>query len=328
MLTPELTAYVVFCALVAAWVYADSGLRGQAATWERVAWLVGTVVALPIFLPIYLLAARPPGRLTRCPSCSRPTLAHRAACRHCGTAIAFEPPPQIWGLGEVVGIAAVFLLAIPTVLAALNLGPLPTLAQVLTVGFVQSAIFAGLSLYVALRRYALPPAALGIRVERWPAWTAAGIAAGLLAIPLSMQAEELGITLIGLVTGRPRAEEMADQEHLGDVLTAILQGPLTPAQLALVFVLVCGVVPVAEEIFFRGFLYGALRRWGVSLAAALSALLFAAVHSQIVHFLPIFLLGIIMALLYERTGSLIPPVVVHAVNNVVATLAVLYGWKF
>jgi hypothetical protein len=323
----EFAVFFVLSATAATWVYLDYRSRTDDARWERIAWWLGTLIALPIFLPIYLLAARPPGRLTRCPSCGRPTLAHRAACRHCGTAIAFESPPVIWGLGEVVGIAAVFLLGIPTVLAALSLGPLPTLAQVVTIGLVQSVVFAGLSLYVVRSRYGLPASTLGIRLDRWPIWAAGGVAAGAVSIPLSMQAEELAITLIGLVTGRARAEEMAHQEHLGDVLTLILQGPLTTAQLVLIFALVCGVVPVAEEIFFRGFLYGTLRRWGVPLAAALSALLFAAVHSQIVHFLPIFLLGVIMALLYERTRSLVAPIMVHAVNNVVATLAVLYGWK-
>lgn len=323
----EFALFLVLSASAATWVYVDYRSRTDGPLWERIAWWLGTLIALPIFLPIYLLAARPPGRLTRCPSCGRPTLAHRAACRHCGAAIAFEPQPQMWGLGEVVGIAAVFILGIPTVLAALSLGPLPTLAQVVAVGLVQSLVFAGLSLYVVRSRYGLPVSTLGIRLDRWPVWLLGGIVVGIVSIPLSMQAEEAAIALIGLITGRTRAEEMAQQEHLGDVLTSILQGPLTTAQVAVIFALVCGVVPIAEEIFFRGFLYGTLRRWGIPLAAALSALLFAAVHSQIIHFLPIFLLGVIMAVLFERTRSLIPPVMVHAVNNVVATLAVLYGWK-
>lgn len=325
--SPEFVVFFVLSALAAAWVYLDYRSRTDGATWERIAWWLGTLVALPIFLPIYLIAARPAGRLVRCPSCRRPTLTHHAACRRCGAAIAFEPPPQMWGLGEVVGTSVVFMLGIPTIMAALGLGLSPSLAEISGVALVQSAIFIGLPLYVVRRRYGLPLSAVGLRAERWPLWAAGGLAAGALSIPVSMEAEEAAITIIGYLAGRARAEAMAEQEHLGDVLTAILQGTVSPAQLAVILVVVCGIVPIAEELFFRGFVYGTLRRWGVGAAAALSAIFFAAVHNQIVHFLPIFLLGIILALLYQRTGSLLPPVMVHAVNNVVAVLAVLNDWK-
>lgn len=326
--SPEFVVFFVLSALAAAWVYFDYRSRADGATWERIAWWLGSLVALPIFLPIYLIAARPPGRLVRCPSCGRPTLTHHAACRRCGAAIAFEPAPQMWGLGEVVGVAVVFMLAIPTIMAALGLGLSPSLAEITGVALLQSAAFIALPLYVVRRRYGLPLSAVGLRADRWPLWAAGGLAAGALSIPISMQAEEAAITLIGYVTGRARAEAMAEQEHLGDVLTAILQGQLSAAQLAVIFVLVCGIVPIAEELFFRGFVYGTLRRWGAALAAVLSSIFFASVHNQIVHFLPIFLLGVILALLYQRTGSLLPPIMVHAVNNVVAVLAVLNDWQF
>ncbi len=86
--------------------------------------------------------------------------------------------------------------------------------------------------------------------------------------------------------------------------------------LTLTVVLACLVGPVAEELFFRGVLYAALRkhasRW---LAIAMSGAVFAFVHTNIVGFLPIMALGCVLAYLYERTGSLAGPIVVHVLHN-------------
>lgn len=314
-------------AAAATWVYVDYRARADGSRWERAAWWLGTLLALPIFLPIYLIAARPTGRLIRCPSCGRPTLAHRAACRHCGTPIAFEPSPEIWGLGEVIGLGLVFILALPVIAGAVGVGPVPTLGQLSVFALAQNLLFIGLTVYVVRGRHRLPLDRLGLRVDRWPLWLPGGAVFGAASIPLSMWAENAAVALIGAIVGRGRAEAMAEQEHLTDVLTGILQRPLTTTQIVWIVLLVCVLVPIGEEMFFRGFLYGTLRRWGVAAAAGLSALLFAAVHQQVVHFLPIALLGVILAVLYERTGSLLPAMIVHAANNLVAVLGALYNWK-
>lgn len=325
--SPSFIIFLVISAAAATWVYIDYGSRTEGTSWERYAWLLGTLLALPIFLPIYLIAARPPGRLVRCPSCGRLTLTHRAACRHCGNAIAFEPSPQIWGLGEVVGIALVFMVTLPVVAAALGIQGTPSLIELSGLALAQNLMFIGLAVYVVRVRYQLPLADLGVRFERWPTWVAAGLIIGALSIPVSTQVEELSIALIGMFVGRGGAEQMAEQEHLSDVLTGILQDPISMPEFAWILFLVCVLVPVGEEIFFRGFIYGTLRRWGLATAVVLSALFFSAVHQQIVHFLPIFVLGVVLALVYERTRSLLPSMLIHAVNNVVAILSVYYGWK-
>ena len=325
--SPGFVVFLFISTAAAAWVFHDYGSRTEGSRWERLAWLLGTLLALPIFLPIYLIAARPPGRLARCPSCGRPTVTHRAACRHCGNAIAFEPPPRIWGLGEVVGIALVFMITLPVVAAALGIQSTPSLVELSGLALAQNLMFIGLTLYVVRMRYQLPLADLGVRVERWPAWAAAGLLIGALSIPVSTQVEELSIALISLFIGRGSAEQMAEQEHLSDVLTGILQDPISMPEFAWILFLVCVLVPIGEEIFFRGFIYGTLRRWGLATAVVLSALFFSAVHQQIVHSLPIFVLGVVLAVVYERTRSLLPSMVIHAVNNVVAILSVFYGWN-
>lgn len=322
-----LLIFIAVSLAAAAWVWLDARARFPRGPGEGWVWAAGTLVALPIFLPIYLIAARPVGHVIGCLSCGRGTLSHRATCLHCDQPIAFESAPASWGLGEVVGVATVFMVSLPVIAQAVGVQEMPTLLGLTIFGMAQNALFVGLVAYVARVRYRQPLAAVGLRADRWPLLAAVGVIVGAVTIPLSTGAEQLAVMVIGLFVGVPRAEGMAAAEHAGDVLTGILQARLSPLELVWIFILVCVVVPVGEEAFFRGFVYGTLRRWGLVPAVALSSLYFGAVHQQIVHFLPIFALGVVLALLYERTGSIVASIAVHAINNLVAVLSMLYGWN-
>jgi uncharacterized protein len=86
-----------------------------------------------------------------------------------------------------------------------------------------------------------------------------------------------------------------------------------------VFVLAAVLVPLAEEVFFRGVLYRWLRaRAGMLVALVISSSIFGALHFYIPSVASISLLGVICALVYERSGSLWPAVIVHAANNGIA----------
>jgi hypothetical protein len=85
------------------------------------------------------------------------------------------------------------------------------------------------------------------------------------------------------------------------------------------------LAPVAEEIFFRGFLYGALRtRFGVIAAASINGAMFGVVHydfsglDALLIVPPLGVLGFIFCLVYERTGSIFPCIALHAFNNALA----------
>lgn len=324
---PGFLIFIAVSLAVAAWVWLDARARFPRGPSEGWVWAAGTLVALPIFLPIYLIGARPVGHVIGCPSCRRGTLGHRATCLHCDQPIAFEAAPASWGLGEVVGVATVFMVSLPVIAQAAGVGEMPTLLGLTLIGVAQNVLFVALVAYVARTRYHQPLAAVGLRTDRWPLLAGVGIIVGAVTIPLSTAAEQLAVAVIGLFVGTPRAEAMAAAEHASDILTGILRARLSPVELVWIFVLVCVVVPVGEETFFRGFVYGTLRRWGLLPAVALSSLYFGAVHQQIVHFLPIFVLGAVLALLYERTGSLVAGIAVHGINNLVAILSMLYGWN-
>jgi CAAX protease family protein len=94
------------------------------------------------------------------------------------------------------------------------------------------------------------------------------------------------------------------------------------AALVVVAVLVTVVAPIAEELFFRGFFFAALRNWkGVWVAAVITGVVFGGIHagsSPVAYLVPLGMLGVFLCLLYWRTGSLFPCIALHAINNSVA----------
>jgi uncharacterized protein len=91
--------------------------------------------------------------------------------------------------------------------------------------------------------------------------------------------------------------------------------------LAALFIVV--LAPIGEEIFFRGFLYTAFRRqWGVAPALALSSAVFALFHLEPLLFVPMFVIGLILASLFEYRRSLAPAIFLHAINNLIALITV------
>ena len=80
--------------------------------------------------------------------------------------------------------------------------------------------------------------------------------------------------------------------------------------------LACVLGPIAEEIFFRGILYSALRqRCSRRTAMLISSALFSLVHTNLIGFIPIVVLGWLLADRYERTGSLLSPIAIHILHN-------------
>jgi membrane protease YdiL (CAAX protease family) len=123
----------------------------------------------------------------------------------------------------------------------------------------------------------------------------------------------LVLTSIYTVLVDPPSEQLPDGLDTADsnLLVALGTG-----------VLLVLVAPLFEEIFFRGFLYQAFRNSiGVLPGAVLSGLLFGAIHLQLFKLVQLAILGVILALLFEKTSSLWPAVMLHGINN---TLAFIY----
>jgi len=84
------------------------------------------------------------------------------------------------------------------------------------------------------------------------------------------------------------------------------------------------IVPLIEELFFRGFLYAFMKRFTSTWTAiVLSAGVFAFAHVNIGSALPLWLLGIVLAAAYEHTGSLLLPMGIHGCFNFVTAVSLL-----
>ncbi|CCW33848.1 predicted membrane-associated, metal-dependent hydrolase [Chthonomonas calidirosea] len=121
----------------------------------------------------------------------------------------------------------------------------------------------------------------------------------------------------------PHASWLSQVQGLADRLFLKLHG-----WSRLGFVLI-GVflAPIAEETLFRGWLYTTLRnRFGMKHGLVLSSLLFALVHMDPLAILPIFAIGLVLGIVYEKTRSLWMSMIVHGTNNTIAFL-LLYFWQ-
>jgi membrane protease YdiL (CAAX protease family) len=130
---------------------------------------------------------------------------------------------------------------------------------------------------------------------------------------LKWMAASIGMYLLfaivySAVFGEPEQEDIA--ESFGSV----------PVQILLIVV----AASVSEEVCFRGMLFGGLRRRMPMLAAGLvSGAVFGALHAVtgLSAVPPLIAFGLIMAVLYEKTGSIVPPILLHMLNNSGALLA-------
>ncbi len=109
------------------------------------------------------------------------------------------------------------------------------------------------------------------------------------------------------IFGTPEQKDIA--EEFGTV----------PVQVLLIVI----AAPISEEVCFRGMLFGGLReRWPRLFAGLLSGLIFGALHAftGLSAVPPLIAFGFILALLYEKTGSIVPGILLHMLNNSVALI--------
>lgn len=201
-----------------------------------------------------------------------------------------------------------------------NIGPL-IYTSIFGVGgicSVGSFTMAALSVNVALvgvayfrfmRPGVLTAANLGVDVSRLGRNVLLGLGVGMAVLTASAVIQ-FAIRAIGV-----------DQTQLLD-LECVRDFPL-PGFLLVVFA--GGVLaPIAEELYFRGFVFRSYMQAKSPIVAYIAtSLLFATLHLNLPALLPILVMSLIFCYAYQRTGSIVPSVVGHAVNNT-AAFAVLY----
>jgi len=95
--------------------------------------------------------------------------------------------------------------------------------------------------------------------------------------------------------------------------------PRGPLEVSYLVVGIAIIAPLEEEVMFRGYLFSLLeKRAGTNPAIIVTAWLFALFHFSFVTFIPIFFMGLWMGYLRKRSGSILPSLIFHSANNLLA----------
>ena len=108
----------------------------------------------------------------------------------------------------------------------------------------------------------------------------------------------------------------------------VIKAPLPSDGLDLTLYFVVGglIGPFAEEVFFRGIIYGFLRRWGILLALVGTSAVFVAAHIESTDMPLTQIVGsIFFAIAYEMEGNLLVPITIHVLGNTAIFALCLVG---
>ena len=177
------------------------------------------------------------------------------------------------------------------------------------------ALIAAAFIFAGLWSRGVTPATFGLRPTRWgPAigWT-------LLTWGAFFVLTAIYVSIVGQPDDQELTRDLAEEDSLAALIGYA--------------VLLAFVAPITEELFFRGFMFGVLREkigiWGGALA---TGLVFGIVHvtgSPVETVGVLVILGVLLCLLYQRTGSLLPCIALHALNNGISftvTKDIAVGW--
>ncbi len=232
------------------------------------------------------------------------------------------PPLAFWGWREIikatlfmVGGTILVFVGLAGVLVATGLNEAATAKMssapiFLAVTAIYGFVILGVYLF-AVRRPGSSWAQVGVRpFAGW--WVA--LAPLLTAVQLT------GMALINVGIIQPLMGEAFENPQI-EAITGGLS--LTPGDLVLLLILVAVIAPIAEELFFRGMLYPVLRRrWGVGVAVVVNALVFAVIHVIPILIPGLFFVGLILAWVRERSGSVLPTILMHMIQNGVVMIGI------
>lgn len=219
-------------------------------------------------------------------------------------------PTTAWDTASIYRVLFLFLIieyALPFVLGGVFyndfsafLVPIPAWKDEL-VGLLFVSTILVTILYIVVYKYRLPLTVLGLRRDRWKF----GLVWGL-GFVLAFEALFVYFKRYVNTTAMPCDDIQANYLWL---LPVIIIGP------------------IAEEVFYRGYVYPNLRnKIGILWAVLLSSACFVILHQAWDDWMSIFMFGILLCYVYEKSGSLIAPIIGHIAKNTFAiTLDCRYG---
>jgi membrane protease YdiL (CAAX protease family) len=217
-------------------------------------------------------------------------------------------------LAAVAGIIVASIVAIVALKSIFPDTPEPALMQSLA-GLLAGSLASSFALMLTLVGIVQPttPAVLRLR----PGWETGPV---LAAMALGMLALGQALDSLTWIIGLGQRGSIA-------IVRRVLEGAVGPELFAAVVVF--GVIAgVAEELFFRGYMQTRLSQaWGPTRGVLVAAACFGVLHVDAsgVHVALAFVMGLYLGFVVERTGSVLPAVVCHVLNNVGYTLQTAFG---
>lgn len=216
-----------------------------------------------------------------------------------------------WNEWDVIKLIFLFLLLLGALLALL-----PPSASVAAYGLA-SLLTVLAALDVVRRRGHDPAEALGLRLRGLAPHMVPGLAVFFTFLPVFFALNHLWRGILQRLGGgfdapQEPVEKLASSPSLALVTQIVIAAVL--------------VAPVAEELFFRGLLYGLVRRRiRPALAMVAVGVLFGVFHSPLGAAVPMCVFGIFLCYLYEKTARLTVPITAHFIFNLFqVALIVLY----
>jgi uncharacterized protein len=230
--------------------------------------------------------------------------AHRTSARAVLTTRPFGIPDAV-----CAGLLALWMVSI--IWNSLGADRAINLRAILGNSILYSCLILGIFGVIGLQRNSAL-SLFGLEPSRFPKAAGTGLLWLVATYPLILAAQWFTQVLFG--------ESDGSQE----IVRYFLEHPDPKHRIAVILMAVI-VAPVAEEIIFRGYFYGVIRRFGGRIPALLtSSLLFAAIHVHLPSMLGLGLLAVILCLLYERTGSLWATMTMHAAFNATTITALIF----
>lgn len=315
------------------WVYKDAKLRGQSLYWA-----LGTILMPEAFFPIYFWRIEPK-LIWYCPACTHENSDLSRRCTQCErlytreeTVLRLHGNPQPSDV-MVILLATLLVHRLCLYLTLLirdgsdlltEVVDITTLSstQLWIVELIAANVLIWLCFHCVSARYLGRLRSIGLQFT----FSFRHIVFPLVLAPLLFLFSESTVHALSQVsrwTSFTTLENLLQWER--DQKSAYFPEDYDASLILTAFVSIV-LTPFAYEVFFRGIGYLALaRRFGHFKGIILSSLFYAVFHAGAIQFLPSFVFGVSVSLLFFHTRSLIPSIITHGLVNAIALAAWFYN---
>lgn len=173
-------------------------------------------------------------------------------------------------------------------------------------------------IYLVCFEHKLPLSTLGITLDNWGQNVIEGLKRYCIVLPVLIMSGFVTDYVCRLINITPQQQEIA-KKVLGEDSSNVL---------VLMIIFGAIIAPFVEELMFRGFLQTTLYRYmGRWRAILVSSFFFSLVHLNIYVFLQIFILGIMLAYVFDKTKSIVATITIHVIHNSATFVILLYFRK-